>query len=129
MLPRSLFDPTAPALIKRSQTLPPGKANAQRLKIDRPSSAPLPLSQREQQVCEYLSDGLTFEVIARHLGFSPAAAKEYYSRALSKLERKLRTQSTPEREIPSALSELLEQALAKPQQRQRLRLAVSVYRS
>lgn len=39
MLPVSPVDPTAPALIKRSQTPPPGKAFAQRRKVDRSTSA------------------------------------------------------------------------------------------
>jgi DNA-binding NarL/FixJ family response regulator len=122
MLPVSPVDPTAPALIKRSQTLLPGKASAKRLKSDRLPFA-LPLSEREQQVIDYRSDGVSFQTIAISLGCSLKAAIEYHRRAFSKLER------SPEREIPTALSELLEQALAKPKQRQRLRLAVSVCRS
>jgi Bacterial regulatory proteins, luxR family len=49
---------------------------------DRPTPAPLPLSSREQQVCEYLSQGVTFEAIARHISCSPAAARAYHRRAL-----------------------------------------------
>ena len=93
MLPRSLFDLTDPHHIKRSQTLPPGKAPAQRLKSDRPPSA-LPLSQREQQVCDSRSQGLSFGAIADRLGCSQAGAKEYYRCALGKLERSPESAST-----------------------------------
>ncbi len=122
MLPVFPIDLKAPALIKRSQTLPLGKSPVQRLKSDRLPFA-LPLSEREQQVIDYRSDGVSFQTIAISLGCSLKAAIEYHRRAFSKIER------SPEREIPSALSELLEQALAKPKQRQRLCLAVSVCRS
>jgi DNA-binding CsgD family transcriptional regulator len=65
----------------------PSNASAKRPPNDRTTSASLPLSQREQQVCENLSQGRTFEAIARDLGFSQASAKEYYRRALDKHQR------------------------------------------
>jgi DNA-binding CsgD family transcriptional regulator len=68
----------------------PAKATpppAKRSPNDRRASAPLPLSEREQQVCEYLSQGMSFETIARHLNCSPAAARAYHRRALSKRQR------------------------------------------
>jgi DNA-binding CsgD family transcriptional regulator len=73
---------------RKSKATPPlGKSPANRPQNDRPASAPLPLSQREQQVCECFSQRMTFETIANHLALSPAAAKEYYRRALSKRQR------------------------------------------
>jgi DNA-binding CsgD family transcriptional regulator len=72
---------------RKTKALPPGKAPANRSQNDRPTPAPLPLSEREQQVCEYLAQGTTFEAIARHLSCSPAAARAYHRRALSKRQR------------------------------------------
>lgn len=79
--------PQPPYLRKAKACLPPGKASAKRSQNDRTASAPLPLSPREQQVCEYLSEGMSFELIANRLGLSPAAARAYYRRALSKRQR------------------------------------------
>ncbi len=78
-----------PTLSKRSpQATPsPGKAPALLSQTDRLTPAPLSLSPREQQVCEYLSQGVSFEAIARHLSCSPAAARAYHRRALSKHQR------------------------------------------
>jgi DNA-binding CsgD family transcriptional regulator len=101
MVPAFPIDPIALTFIKRSQTpapqpprpikakatLPSAKAPAQRSQNDRPTSAPLPLSQREQQVCESLSQGMSFEAIARHLNCSPTAARAYHRRALDKRQR------------------------------------------
>ncbi len=46
-----------------------------------------PLSLRQQQVLDYRSQGVSFEVIADHLGCSLRAAIEYHRRALGKLQR------------------------------------------
>ncbi len=79
--------PQPPYLRKSKPSLPSAKALANRSQNDHHASDPLPLSQREQQVCEYLSQGLSFEAIANHLNCSPAAARAYYRRALSKRQR------------------------------------------
>lgn len=72
---------------------PPHSRKAKRSQNDRTASVSLPLSQREQQVCEYLSQGISFEAIANHLSLSPAAARAYYRRALSKRQRTIASAS------------------------------------
>jgi DNA-binding CsgD family transcriptional regulator len=89
-----------PTLSKRSPltanaTPPPSKAPAKRLKDDRPASAPLPLSPREQEVCQYLGQGTTFEAIAKRLGCSLSTVQEHYDRALAKVQRSPELALTP----------------------------------
>lgn len=76
-----------PAPTKQPPHSRKAKVSAKRPQNDRPTPAPLPLSQREQQVCEYLSQRMSFEAIANHLNLSPAAAREYHRRALDKRQR------------------------------------------
>ncbi len=80
--------------------------------LDRLTPAPLPLSQREQQVCDYLSQRMTFEAIARHLSCSPAAARAYHRRALSKRQR---TIALAPLEQGESYARRLRNATAKPE--------------
>ncbi len=93
-----------------AKATPPPAAHQQH---DRPTPAPPPLSEREQQVCEFFSQGSTFEAIARDLSCSPAAARAYHRRALSKRQRTIALASL-EQSDGSTPSDRL--ALAKPEQ-------------
>jgi DNA-binding CsgD family transcriptional regulator len=93
----------------------PAKATpppANRSQNDRTASAPLPLSPREQQVCDYLSQGSTFEAIARDLSCSPAAARAYHRRALDKHQRTIALASHEQNDGSTPSDRL---ALAKPE--------------
>lgn len=114
MLPAHSSDCPTPALQSHETKSSPFlcKGLAKHSKCDRTSSVLVQLSPREQQVFWYRNQGFSFEDISLRLCCPLTVVLGYYRRALTKLERKLCTQST--QDLAKALTPVtLEQAFIK----------------